>query len=436
MGGRLGSAPERVAGALGARKERETNPAARSGTKILGPEYLMTMRKILFWMHLTAGCLAGLVILVMCVTGAMLAYGKQIVTWSERSFYRTPPAAGVAQAPVEELLGRVRAFDGSAAPTSVTWRADRGAPVEIAFGRERRLLVNPYTGEILGEGAKRLRGFFVAVENCHRWLAVPAERRATGRAITAACNLAFLFLLGSGICMWWPRNWSWLALRNVVLFNRQLRGRARDFNWHNVIGFWGSVPLFVVVACSVVMSYPWANAAVYKATGSPVPVQAAAGGPGQSAAQGAGPRAARAVSYDGLGVLFARASEKVSGWQTIALRLPGPADATATFSIDTGNGGRPDRRAQLTLDRKTGGEISWEPFSSFNSGRRLRTWIRFTHTGEAGGWLGETIAATAALAGVFLVCTGMAMALRRLYAWRGPREKVAAGQDSPEEVTV
>ena len=399
----------------------------------------MTMRKILFWMHLTAGCLAGLVILVMCVTGAMLAYEKQIVNWSERSSRLTPPAAGVAQAPVEELLGRrVRAFDGSAVPTSVTWRADRGAPVEIAFGRERRLLVNPYTGEILGEGAKRVRGFFVAVENWHRWLAVPAERRASGRAITAGCNLTFLFLLGSGICMWWPRNWSWLALRNVVLFNRKLRGRARDFNWHNVIGFWGSVPLFVLVACSVVMSYPWANAAVYKMTGSPVPVPAAAGGPGQNAAQGGGGRGrgARAASYDGLGVLFARASEKVSGWQTIGLRLPGAGDATATFSIDTGDGGRPDRRAQLTLDRTTGNEISWEPFSSFNRGRRLRTWIRFTHTGEAGGWLGETIAATAALAGVFLVCTGIAMALRRFYAWRGPQQKVGAEEDTPEEVAV
>ena len=398
----------------------------------------MTMRKILFWLHLTAGCLAGLVILVMCVTGAMLAYEKQIVNWSERSSSVTPPAAGVAQRPVEELLGRVRAFDGSAAPTSVTWRADRSAPVEIACGRERRLLVNPYTGEILGEGAPRVRGFFVEVENWHRWLSVSVERRAAGRAITAACNLAFLFLLGSGICMWWPRNWSWLAVRNVVLFNRKLRGRARDFNWHNVIGFWGSVPLFVLVACSVVMSYSWANAAVYKVTGSPVPVQPAAGAAGQSAAQGGGGRGrgTKAAAYDGLGDLFARASQKVSGWRTIGLRLPAAADPTATFSIDTGTGRRPDRRAQLTLDRKTGEELRWEPFSSFNSGRRLRTWIRFTHTGEAGGWLGETIAALAALAGVFLVCTGMAMALRRFWAWRGPREKVVAREDSPEEVAV
>jgi len=86
------------------------------------------------------------------------------------------------------------------------------------------------------------------------------------------------------------------------------------------------------------------------------------------------------------------------------------------FSIDSGNGGRPDKRAQLTIDRKTGREVRWEPFSSYNSGRRLRAWIRFTHTGEAGGVVGQFVAALAALGGAFLVFTGLSLAIRRLIA--------------------
>jgi uncharacterized iron-regulated membrane protein len=209
-----------------------------------------------------------------------------------------------------------------------------------------------------------------------------------------------------------------------------------------VIGFWCSIPLFVLVACSVVMSYPWANALVYKVTGSPVPVQAGPPGVGQGGAAGQNGgggrgRGGKAVSYDGLGGLFARASLKVSGWQTIGLRLPNAADATATFSIDSGNGGRPDKRAQLTLDRKTGEEVKWEPFSSFNRGRQLRTWIRFTHTGEVGGWFGETIAAVAAFGGVFLVCTGIAMALRRWANWRSRKTVVVEREaDTVEEVYI
>ena len=39
----------------------------------------MTPRRFLFWIHLTAGCVAGLVILVMSVTGILLAYRRQII---------------------------------------------------------------------------------------------------------------------------------------------------------------------------------------------------------------------------------------------------------------------------------------------------------------------------------------------------------------------
>jgi uncharacterized iron-regulated membrane protein len=88
------------------------------------------------------------------------------------------------------------------------------------------------------------------------------------------------------------------------------------------------------------------------------------------------------------------------------------------FSIDTGNGGRPDKRAQLTLDARSGEVVKWEPFSSYNLGRRLRTWGRFTHTGEAAGIFGQTIAATASAGAAVLVWTGLALALRRLNAWR------------------
>ena len=53
---------------------------------------------------------------------------------------------------------------------------------------------------------------------------------------------------------------------------------------------------------------------------------------------------------------------------------------------------------------------------SNNAGRRLRSWIRFSHTGEAGGIPGETIAALASLGACFLAWTGISLAIRRLWA--------------------
>ena len=56
----------------------------------------------------------------------------------------------------------------------------------------------------------------------------------------------------------------------------------------------------------------------------------------------------------------------------------------------------------------------WEPSSANNAGRQLRSWIRFSHTGEAGGIPGETIAAIASLGATFLRGTGISLAIRRV----------------------
>ena len=41
------------------------------------------MRKIFFWLHLTAGTMAGIVILIMSVTGVLLMYQRQITAWAD-----------------------------------------------------------------------------------------------------------------------------------------------------------------------------------------------------------------------------------------------------------------------------------------------------------------------------------------------------------------
>lgn len=103
------------------------------------------------------------------------------------------------------------------------------------------------------------------------------------------------------------------------------------------------------------------------------------------------------------------------------------------FTIDQGNGGQPQKRSQLTLDRKTGEVVRWEPFSSYTTGRKLRSFLRFAHTGEVAGLAGQTIAGLASLGGAFLVWTGISLALRRFRAWLGRRG--GAPFQSPDSIT-
>ena len=108
----------------------------------------------------------------------------------------------------------------------------------------------------------------------HRWLGTEGESRAIGKAITGACNLAFFWLAVTGVYLWWPHSWKWRGLKTSLVFQRRLSGKARDWNWHNVIGFWSSSVLVVLTLTAAVMSYPWANDLLYTLTGSEPPPRA------------------------------------------------------------------------------------------------------------------------------------------------------------------
>ena len=380
----------------------------------------MTLRRALFWIHLTAGCVAGLVILVMSATGVLLAYKRQVINWSERSFW-SQPAAGTQRLSLDALLATIQESQGRA-PTAVTARANAAAPVAFDFGRERTVFVNPYSGQILGDGSPKLRAFFSAVEDMHRWLGVSSGSRSAGRTITGASNLGFLILVITGPILWWPKEWNWNNLKKVTLFRVGPWGRARDWNWHNVLGFWCVLPLFLIVITGVIMSYAWANNLLYRMTGNtPPPAVQNAARRGSEQGGRRNIRPPEGATPPELEKLFARAGLQVPEWTTISLRLPDNAAAPLTFSIDRGDGGRPDLRSQLTLAPATGEVVRWEPFSSYNRGRQLRAWARFSHTGEAGGLLGQSLAASASVGASFLVLTGFSLGIRRFLAWKGRR---------------
>jgi len=280
------------------------------------------------------------------------------------------------------------------------------------------VFVNPYSGEVLGEGnGQGMRDFFRTVVEWHRFVAMAGDSRPTGRAITGVSNLMFLVIVVSGLFLWWPRTWTSAALRNILWFRGGLAGKTRDFNWHNTVGFWSAIPLAIIVAGGAVISYPWATALVYQAYGEQPP--APGGGLG---ARGGGPGA----TADGedltanvpLEALVARAEGQMPDWQTISIALPSGNAPRIVLTLDAGDGGQPQKRATLILNRRTGAVERWEPYSSQSAGRRARTWLRFAHTGEVYGLAGQTVAGLVTAGGAVLVFTGLALALRRFLSWR------------------
>jgi uncharacterized iron-regulated membrane protein len=222
------------------------------------------VRSTIFWIHLVCGVATGLVVLMMSVTGVVLTYERQILAWAERATF-PPHAPGTARLTLEELVEAAKLRRPEFAPTTIMLRKEPDAPVVLGAGRSGSLYVDPYSGNVEDPGAAGLRTFFSAVTGWHRWFNATGESRATAKAITGASNLAFLFLVLSGMYLWLPRMWKWAAFKTRLMFNPYATtAKARDFNWHHVFGIWSAIPLAVVVATATVFSYPWANDLVYR----------------------------------------------------------------------------------------------------------------------------------------------------------------------------
>lgn len=376
---------------------------------------MKTFRKIIFWTHLIAGLLGGIVIFIMCVTGAALSFEKNLTEYFEGSQRYVPVPAGAQRLGPDEILAKVREAKPNAKPSAISTLNRPDSAYTVALGREGQVFVDPYTGAITGEGSSGARSFFRLMTDLHRYIAMSGDGRPVGKAITGACNLMFLLLAISGIYIWFPRQLNWRQIKPVIWFRRGIGGKARDFNWHNTIGFWCSLILIILTVTAAVISYQWASNLVYTLTGNEAPPAQAPGGAGA-------PQGEQAYVWpENLNPVWTAAEKQSPTWKSISLRLPIAKDS-AVFTIDEGIYWNIFGRSTLTADAKTAAVTKWEPYGELNSGRQLRTWMRFTHTGESGGLIGQIIGFIACIGGAFLVYTGVALAVRRFSRWLKKRK--------------
>jgi uncharacterized iron-regulated membrane protein len=407
----------------------------------------MTFRKTIFWLHLAAGLTAGTVIAIMCFTGAALSFENELVNWAERDARLvTPPSSNAPRLPLRVLLENVRDTEPDARPTAITVLSDSRAAVGFTFGRDRALYANPYTGDVRAPASTRVHDFLGTLETWHRWLALGDEHRAIGKAVNGACNLAFCVLAFTGLYLWCPRSWSWRGVKAGLFFDRKLSGKARDFNWHNVIGVWSAPILIVLTLTAIPMSYRWGTSLVYRIAGETPPAPSAPGALPPTVDVPAPPPGTHRLDYD---ALLAVAQRQAPDWEQLTLRLGGAGQRGGTPSAASRPGGetsrdrdasrpresrsggaRPPAQAvsitikqprqwprtattTLLLNPYTGEILRREGYADLSIARQIRSWTRFLHTGQALGAAGQLVAGLACLGGCLLVYTGFALAWRR-----------------------
>jgi len=402
---------------------------------------MRSLRNIVFWLHLVGGCVAGVVILTMSVTGALLAFERQITVAVDTPVVLQSQPGTVSETKLEPILA-VLQNSGRGVPNELVLHNSAKAPVEARFGRQSTLFINPWTAEIVGQPNESLREFFGSVERIHRSLGLGMQN-AMGRGIADGANLIFLLMVLSGMYLWMPKAFSFAALRIRLFFRSGIKGRTREWNWHHVIGMWTSIPLFFIVLTGVIMSYPWASNLLFTMTGSPVPTNGFQGergprssGGGRGTQRGPSANDSQASDYRSIDELVQTAKQQTPNWKSISVTVPRPQDRMLNISIDKSVGGQPEQAFQVVMNRQSGNVEAVKRFSDNSTGRKLRAWSRFLHTGEELGLFGQIIGAIACLGAIMLVWTGISMALRRALAqFEFPNNQAQIGTQETEAIS-
>lgn len=428
----------------------------------------MSFRKIIFWAHLAAGVISGLAIGIMCFTGTVLAFEKEIIAWSERDArFVEVPAVPATRLSLDELQRRLREAQPEARPVSIVLQNDPAATVAFSAGRTGGFYVNPYTGEVRQPKSYAVGQFMQTMIAWHRYLGFTGEvSRPRGKWVNGVCNVAFCVLAITGLYLWMPRAWSWRAVKPVIWFQQNSSSKARDFNWHNTIGFWSAPVLIVLTLTAIPISFQWGGRAINQLTGTPAPEPSAraAGGGGSGAVPAVEvPTPAPGTRPLDQEALLAQVQQQMSNWETITIRVGGPvgrggasgrggavrpdavasaalaappsaattsepaparrersAPQAATFTVRESGTWPRTATTSLSLNPYNGEVLRRTGYADMNAAQQVRSWTRFLHTGEALGNGGQLIAGLACLGGCFLVYTGFALSWRRFFGKRTP----------------
>lgn len=371
----------------------------------------MTFKRMVFWAHLVAGVATGFVILTMSVTGVLLTYEHTIINKVEQNvdiapINQTPPLS------VDQLYAQILKDAPNVANITLQFRNNDNIPAMVSIPGHDKAMLDPYTGQTTRSPSASLEKFFHKTVEVHRWLALDGASRKTGQMITGLANLVFLFMIASGLYLWLPKILKWRFLRLNFFFRKNLpSSKARDYNWHHVFGIWALTPLFFIVISGVIISYSWANAGVYKTFGEEVPTRR--GPPWMQFVNQ--PSDETIIQSASLQDIYDNAVQYNKNWASMKMIVPlSPKIHNVVILQNSEQGILPKQRTTLVFSLKNAELVTVQSHSDRSPGLRARMFIRFLHTGEIFGLIGQTIAGFASIATCFLVYTGLALSYRRL----------------------
>lgn len=371
------------------------------------------MKKIFRKIHLWLSVPFGIFITLICFSGAMMVFEKEITEWLRPDLYFVEEV-GAQPLPLDRLMEEVSAtLPDDVSATGVTISPDRRRTWQVSLSQPRRasVYVDPYTGEIKGRN-ERL-AFFDTMFHLHRWLMGSSGNDGNlswGKLIVGVSTLALVIILLTGILMWLTNRRKPLTKSLTISFTK---GWPRF--WHDLHvagGIYVTIFLLALALTGLTWSFSWYRTGFYSLFGAETNAERSNGHTSHE-------RSSRKNQHDDAGAHTRRSP--FAHWQEVYEALAQTHPDYQQMTISTGSAsvvpaGRRSLRAgeQYGFDKRSGQITSHKPYTEQDRSTKIRSMVYTVHVGSWGGMLTRIITFLAALLGATLPLTGYYLWIRKL----------------------
>ena len=383
------------------------------------------MKKLFRKIHLWLSVPFGILITLICFSGAMLVYEKEITEWCRPDLYFVQTVKEVPL-PMEELMEAVAAtLPEGTSITGVTISPDSQRAYQVSLSQPRRasLYVDQYTGEVKG-GNVRLP-FFDAMFRLHRWLMGSAQSASggmsVGKFLVGLSTLLLVIILLTGILMWLTNRRKPLTKSLTISFTK---GWPRF--WHDLHvagGIYATILLLAMSLTGLTWSFGWYRTGFYSLFGVEASSEGGHGhGGGSQGSQGENSRRDRAGGEARQGRGGRRSHHSpYAHWQEVYETLADSHPGYRQITLGAGTAsvvpkGRNSLRAgdTFTFDTRSGKLTDSKPYVDQPRSTKLHGWIYTWHVGSWGGSITRLLTFFSSLIGATLPLTGYYLWIRRL----------------------
>lgn len=367
----------------------------------------LSVRRVLFQIHLWSGLILALPLALLGLTGSLLVYHDEIDGWfaAERPALA---AEGPPHGPAEIIAAAMAGLPATMVPVSFAMPREPGRPATLRVApRERAgqrnaaeaITVDPVTLAVLEPPARGGGGFDLMrmIHNLHGNFLVTGR---LGRELVGYAGIVMLGLGLSGIVLWWPRPGRW---KQAFAVTWKARGFRFNRELHGAVGIWGLAIFCIVSFSGLYLAFPQTLTA---AIGSVLPARDFRGqAPTVSAVAGA-TRIDLAAALDSAAAALGK---------PVTLRMATfPVTETQSYRLVLGRTGAPDDDPVTAfVDPWTARLIELRDPRAFTAGERLLALQRPLHDGSGLGWLYRALVFVSGLLPPLFVVTGLLMWLKR-----------------------